>query len=79
MFNVGTFPDLSIHPIDTNIGMRHLRHNISNHTKNDSLLMHNFPAPLVYLLSHTLRIPPMNEAITALLDILVDNSVIILA
>ena len=28
MFNVGTFPDLSIPPIDTNICMRHLRHNI---------------------------------------------------
>ena len=28
MFNVGTFPDLIIHPIDTNICMRHLRHNI---------------------------------------------------
>ncbi len=28
MFDVGTFPDLSIHPIDTNICTRHLRHNI---------------------------------------------------
>ncbi len=28
MFNVGTIPDLSIHLIDTNICMRHLRHNI---------------------------------------------------
>ena len=37
MFNVGTFPDLSIHPI-----------------KNDSLLEHSIPAPLVYLWSHTL-------------------------
>ena len=26
----------------------------SNHIKNDSLLEHSFPAPLVYLLSHTL-------------------------
>ncbi len=27
MFNVGTFPDLSMHQIDTNICMRHLSHN----------------------------------------------------
>ncbi len=26
----------------------------SNHIKNDSLLEHSFPAPLAYLLSHTL-------------------------
>ena len=28
MFNGGTFPDLSVHPIDTNICMRHLRHKV---------------------------------------------------
>ncbi len=28
MFNIGTFSALSIHPIDSNICMRHLRHNI---------------------------------------------------
>ncbi len=28
MFNVGTFPDLGLCPIDANICMRHLRHNI---------------------------------------------------
>ena len=28
VFNGGTFPALSIHPIDTNICMKHLLHNI---------------------------------------------------
>ncbi len=81
MFNVGTIPALSMHPIDTKIYMSHLRDNISklflqlhqwyklldaldlvnnllqvhsNHINNDSQVEHSFPAPLVYLLSHTL-------------------------
>ena len=56
MFNGAPFPALNINPIDMNICMRHLQHPQvhSNHKSNDSLLEHSFPAPLVYLLSHTL-------------------------